>query len=412
MIRTSFSRTSSIKSTDANNLATVAGIDSISGPIMKIAPVPHLLALLTLSLPLIADTQSAIRTLQSVDAEGNGNPAAAKAWAELTKGGPENIPVLLTAMDDANNLAANWLRSAVDALAQKHRDAVPAQALQAFLDDRDHAPRARRLAFELIAQTDPALADKLIAGMLDDPSVELRRDAVQRALDTAKKKESVALYAKALDAARDVDQINTAKEALEDAGQKVDLPRHFGFLMHWKVIGPFDNTDRKGFATVYPPEKEIDFSKTYPGKTGTVKWSEHKTADTYGMVDINEPYGHLKEVVAYAHHTYHAIQARDAEIRLGCKNAWKIWHNGKLVFERDEYHRGMRIDQYTLPIQLTKGANTLLIKLCQNEQKESWTDQWQFQFRICDTTGTALLAQNRLPTPQPKAPTRRPKKKN
>ena len=379
---------------------------------MKIAPVPHLLALLTLSSPLLADTQSAIRTLQSVDAEGNGNPAAAKAWAELIKGGPESIPVLLTAMDDANNLAANWLRSAVDALAQKHADALPTQALQTFLDDRDHAPRARRLAFELIAQTHPALADKLIAGMLNDPSVELRRDAVQRALDTAKKKESVALYAKALDAARDVDQINTAKEALEDAGQKVDLPRHFGFLMHWKVIGPFDNTDRRGFATVYPPEKEIDFSKTYPGKTGTVKWSEHKTADTYGMVDINEPYGHLKEVVAYAHHTYHATQARDAEIRLGCKNAWKIWHNGKLIFERDEYHRGMRIDQYTLPIQLTKGANTLLIKLCQNEQMESWTDQWQFQLRICDPTGTALLAQNRLPTPQPKAPTRRPKKKN
>ena len=26
----------------------------------------------------------------------------------------------------------------------------------------------------------------------------------------------------------------------------------------------------------------------------------------------------------------------------------------KLVFERDEYHRGMRIDQYTLPVQLAK----------------------------------------------------------
>ena len=72
----------------------------------------------------------------------------------------------------------------------------------------------------------------------------------------------------------------------------------------------------------------------------------------------------------------------------------------------------MRIDQYTLPVQLAKGKNTLLIKLCQNEQKESWTDQWQFQMRICDATGTALLAQNRLPTPQPEAPTRRPRKNN
>ena len=376
------------------------------------SPLPPLLLFLSFSPALLADTQSALRDIIAVDAEGKGNAKASKAWAQLANGGADTIPALLDAMDDANDLAANWLRSAIDAIAQKHARALPLDSLQRFLADRSHNAKARRLAYELIAKAQPTRAEKLIANMLDDPSVELRRDAVQRVLDAAKAKESPQLYRKALDAARDIDQINTAKQALEEAGQKVDLPLHFGFLMHWKVIGPFDNTGRKGFSVAYPPEKEINFTKSYPGKDGTVKWSDFKTADTYGMVDINEPYGHLKEVVAYAHHTYHAPQARRAEIRLGCKNAWKIWLNGKLVFERDEYHRGMRIDQYTLPVQLAKGDNTLLIKLCQNEQKESWTDQWQFQLRICDATGTALLAENRLPTPQPKAPTRRPRKNN
>ncbi len=88
------------------------------------------------------------------------------------------------------------------------------------------------------------------------------------------------------------------------------------------------------------------------------------------------------------------------ELRLGCKNAWKIWHNGKLVFGRDEYHRGMRIDQYKLKVHLAKGRNTLLIKLCQNEQQQDWTKQWQFQLRVCDATGTAVLAANRPPTPK------------
>ena len=72
----------------------------------------------------------------------------------------------------------------------------------------------------------------------------------------------------------------------------------------------------------------------------------------------------------------------------------------KLVFERDEYHRGARIDQYQLKIRLTKGRNTLLVKLCQNEQKESWTKEWQFQLRVCDATGTAVLAQHRPTTPK------------
>jgi hypothetical protein len=380
--------------------------------IMKKLTTPRVLALLCLCSPLFADTGSSIEKILSVDSEGTGNDEASKAWQTLSGGDGESIIEILTALDKANSISANWLRSAVDAIAQKQKDQLPLAQLHTFLADQKHNPRARRLAYELIRQANPQQADKLIAGMLNDPSVELRRDAVQRVLNQAKEKNSTELYQKALDSARDLDQINQAKDALVEAGKEVDLPRHFGFLMHWKVIGPFDNTGREGFNTVYPPEEEIDFSKSYPGKSGTVQWTDHQTADIYGMVDINEPYGHLKEVVAYAHHTYNSSECRPAEIRLGCKNAWKIWHNGKLVFERDEYHRGMRIDQYTLPIDLIKGSNTFLIKLCQNEQKESWTDQWQFQLRICDSTGTAILADNRLPTPQPKEPTRRPRKSN
>ena len=48
-----------------------------------------------------------------------------------------------------------------------------------------------------------------------------------------------------------------------------------------------------------------------------------------------------------------------------------------------------------MPAQLEKGTNSILIKLCQNEQKEDWTVQWEFQLRICDATGTAIPAANR-----------------
>ena len=41
----------------------------------------------------------------------------------------------------------------------------------------------------------------------------------------------------------------------------------------WWVIHPFDNTDEKGFNTIYPPELEIDFDKEYEGKNGRlIKW--------------------------------------------------------------------------------------------------------------------------------------------
>jgi hypothetical protein len=35
----------------------------------------------------------------------------------------------------------------------------------------------------------------------------------------------------------------------------------------------------------------------------------------------------------------------------------------------------------------------------QNELVEDWTKEWEFQLRVCDATGTAILAKNRLPTP-------------
>ena len=373
-----------------------------------------------------APISDSIKTIRAVGKEGQGNSAAAKAWQLLSMSDADALPEILAAIDGANPFAANWLRAAVDTIVARESNLV-LDDLEKFLANKKHAPHARRLAFEIIQRTDPKLAEKLIPGMLNDPSVELRRDAVQRVIDEAaalmeadNKPAATKTYQNALNAARDIDQIKTSTAALRQLGETVDLPRHFGFLMHWNVIGPFDNTKRKGFGAVYPPENRIDFSASYDGKSGKVKWSEFVTADEYGMVNINKAYpgsgDGLKEVTAFAYTEYHATEARDVELRLGCKNAWKIWHNSKLVFERDEYHRGARIDQYQLKIRLTKGRNTFLVKLCQNEQKESWTKEWQFQLRVCDATGTAVLAHNRPPTPKtgtdnsnPSSPGRRKK---
>jgi hypothetical protein len=360
-----------------------------------------------------APISDAIQTIRAVGGEGKGNAAAAKAWQTLSQADADTLPTILAGMDGANPLAANWLRAAVDTIAARKSNGgkLPLAGLQKFLADKNHNPRARRLAFELIQKVDAQLAERLIPGMLNDPSVELRRDAVQRVIDRGtdlKEIKQAALakqqFRKALDAARDIDQIKATTKALRGLGETVDLPRHFGFLMHWQVIGPFDNTKRGGFEKVFPPENQVDLTASYEGKSGKVKWSRFITANEYGMVNINHAYpgpgDGLKEVTAFAHTEYHATEAREVELRLGCKNAWKIWHNGKLVFGRDEYHRGARIDQYRLKLNLTAGRNMLLVKLCQNEQQEDWTKEWEFQLRICDATGTAVLAKNRPPTPK------------
>ncbi len=352
-----------------------------------------------------ADWAPEIAALQAVGPEGQGNERARTAIRRLATAEGSVLLRLLEAMDEAGGLGLNWLRAAADGIVDREvaagRD-LPVAELGEFLLDGRHHPKARRFAYELMVRLVPAAAEQLLPGMINDPSVELRRDAVQRLIDGASRLEAGGsgaaarvVFQQALGAARDVDQIEGVAQALKRLGQSVDLPRHFGFVMNWKVMGPFENPDRRGFDLVFPPENEIDLNASYSGKTGEVKWEDLVTSDPYGMLDINQAYGPLKEVTAYAYSEFEVPDARPVEIRLGCKNAWKLWLNEELLFGMNEYHRGMRIDQYTVRGQLRAGRNTILVKACQSEQTEAWTVEWQFQLRVCDATGTAILASNR-----------------
>ncbi len=380
----------------------------------------HSITQLKAALP--ADLQKSITAINAVGLEGKGNVQAGPAWKLLSGADSSAILPLLQAMNGASPMASNWFRSALETIVTreiKSGKALPLNNIGDFLLNNSNGPQGRRLAYELISQADPDTAAKLIPGMLNDPSPQLRRDAVQglitqaAELKTAKKDSAAGLlYRQALNNARDADQIKKIAKQLKSLGKQVDLPRHFGFLTHWKVIAPFDNTGREGFAAVFPPEKKVKLDTKYPDKNGKeIGWQDLAVSDDYGMLDLNQPFGLLKEVTGYAYTEMKFDSARPAELRIGCKNAWKIWFNGELIFARDEYHRGMEIDQYSLPIQLKKGTNTLLLKLCQNEQTQSWTVEWQAQVRICDSTGTAILASDRLPTPQAKKATRRQLKK-
>jgi hypothetical protein len=357
-----------------------------------------------------ADTAPLIETLRSVDAEGKGAPAAAQAFQTLSKEGPQAIPPLLTALDGANPLASNYLRNAIEnivARTRKTKGALPLAEIEAFLKDTRHEPRARRLAFEILVSTDKANYDRLVPGMLNDPSTELRRDAVIQVMeqgnalfDEDKKDEAKAKYRAAMAAARDDDQVKTLKKYLEELGEKVDLPTHFGFLMTWKLIAPFDNTAGKGFAVAYPPEKELDFTREYEGKEGVkAAWVPTTTDDEYGIVDLAKVLTPFKGSVAYAVAEFDSDAEKAVDLRLGTPNSWKVWLNGKLLFAREEYHRGMNLDQYRMRGTLKKGKNTILVKVCQNEQTEEWAQRWQIQLRICDGTGTAVLSADRKAAP-------------
>jgi hypothetical protein len=372
-----------------------------------------------------ATPQELLTRIKAIGPEGKGNATARQAWRELVEIGPSAIVPILREFDDKRPVVINWLRPAVDAIAERAARAnqkLPIEELEPFLADRTHPAMGRRVAYELLVQADPTTPDRWLPKMLDDPAPELRRDAIARVLadgqkqlekpvtlaglalgatvklpagalfvPATQKKTIQTIFQKAMTAACDEDQVDACVEQLEALGSKIDLAKHFGFVRSWAFVAPFDNGGMGGFGVAYAPEKGVDLKATYTGKEGKkMTWGSHASDHARGIIDLNNILGKEKGAVAYAYTVIDSPAERPIEIRTGSTNATKVFLNGKQVFAHEEYHHGMFVDQYSCRATLKAGKNELLVKVCQNEQKENWAQSWMFQLRLCDATGVAV----------------------
>lgn len=349
------------------------------------------------------ELRGSLAAVRAVGPRGAGHRAAAEGVKRLAGADASQLPAILAAMRDVDDVAANWLRGVAESVAQRSQQRgqkLPVNQLETFLGDVQQSPKGRRLAFELIASVDDTAQARLIPQMLDDPSLELRRDAVAYELGRAAsladdKPKAVAAYQKAFQSARDLDQIKESAAKLKELGHPADIAAQMGFLSKWKLIGPFDNVAEVGWDAAYPPEKAVDFQAEYDGKAGRVKWIDHTTKDEYGVVDLNEAIGKHKGAVAYAAAEFIADGPQAVDIRVGSLTAVKVWVNGKQIDERHVYHSGTSVDQYVSRAVLKPGKNIILVKICQNEQTDSWAQGWTFQLRVCDSIGMAVHSLDR-----------------
>jgi|GEM_PF-31517 len=353
-----------------------------------------------------------LKALLSVGKQAQGHREAQEAWSQLVQNAhPADLPPLLARVRPDQPLASNWLLLAAQAIwekqasgqgglnppAYRQKPVSWAELLQVY-QNRQYAPRARFLVYQWLVELRPDQKPVLLAGALDDPSLDIRREAVELLLQSAQSaqqagqsEKALADYQQAFSAARDPDQVEAIAKALRQLGRSVDIAGHFGFLRQWKLIGPFDNTEGRGFAAVLPPETEWNPQASYPGKHGPVRWIDYQTTDDYGLVDLNKALVEEKDVVGYAATEFFVRSERQGEIRIGSPNAIKLWVNGQLLAAHEMYHSGSQIDQYVVPIRLRPGNNFILVKVCQNNIPQDWARFWQFQLRICDHLGTAVL---------------------
>ena len=322
---------------------------------------------------------------------GTGHAALAAAADALATMSPDDLGIALAALGDATPAGANWLRSGLDRAIERLGDDVSATALAGFATDRSLPPRARTLAFAWLEARDSTQAASLLAGMLDEKALELRRAAVAQLLAAAAGGDDAAQKAahrRALAAARDVDQVEAIATWLTEHGEPTDVAEVLGFVRRWQVSGEFDNVGGAGFAKAYPPEA----AGPPPDVSG---WKPVTSSDRHGQIDLNAAVATKKGVLAYALAEVELPAAGPAEVRIGSPCAVVVWVNGHRVMTHEIYHASEAIDQYVAPAEFRAGRNSVLVKCCQNEQTEPWAGEWKFQLRITDPLGKPLATQPR-----------------
>lgn len=356
--------------------------------------------------------------VSAANMEASAQTPASKALAELrTVAVPQRSDLLKQLQSDPSAKLSDVVEAMATAdpvqknlylgVAQTILDRSPKSGdaeLMAIVANKQLDAAARYWAFTVLTRGDAKKREAMLQGMLEDPALELRYEAVklaqsevkalkEKSAEPAKLKEA---YRKLLASARLPEQVQQIADALKELEDQVDLLQHFGFVSKWQLMASFDNREKIGFDIAYEPEKvyaekhAIDPKAEYEGKGAKVAWQAFETKEQDGAVDLNPVFKNEKGAVAYAYAEFNAADAVECEVRLGCINANKVWVNGSQVMSNEVYHAGSQIDQYTAPVKLKAGKNTVLVKVCQNEQTEQWAQDWKFQLRFADASGLAI----------------------
>ena len=335
-----------------------------------------------------------IKLLQTLTSGDDSTLAATNALKQLGKATDVTLVQSLAAMKGATPLGRNWLSGLANSIYRKSGTSQTAE-LTKFLADSSQDGEARYIAFQWLTASNVTLRNELLTNMNQDSSPELRFLAIDEALKAKLENKQLSTL---LDAARHPSQVVSIIAKLKEQGETIDQSKQLGFLSNWRLIGPFDNVGTVHFDKVFPVESDWvkgTIKDEYQGKAEIVKWKQETTTAPDGVVDLAAVYAKEKGCIIYALAEFDSEKDQNAEVRLGCINGNKTWVNGKLVMSNEVYHTGAQIDQYSEPIRLKAGKNQILLKICQNEQKEAWAQDFQFQLRICDSTGKAILTKGR-----------------
>lgn len=161
-----------------------------------------------------------------------------------------------------------------------------------------------------------------------------------------------------------------------------------GYVVGWQIVGPFDNSGRKGETSVYSPETDAFASaQTFAGKLAgePLAWRviDYTDAPRGGYVSFDDRLRPNTDVTGYATAWVHVDKDQDAAVHVGTGGPYEVWVDGDSVGGESAY-RGAHPLQETHAARLQAGWNRVLVKV------SAQSGAWGFFLRLSAPDGSPI----------------------
>jgi cellulose synthase operon protein C len=136
-----------------------------------------------------------------------------------------------------------------------------------------------------------------------------------------------------------------------------------GLVTRFALISPFENDDGKGFATEFPPERELDLDASYDGTLFPAKWRVDVPVDHQRNLDLGDLVSPQSDVTAYANTYVKVPKEGPYALRVTTSDAIRVWVNDIEVLSQQRITTDST-DQFAVPVVLRAGWNRVLVKSC------------------------------------------------
>lgn len=160
-----------------------------------------------------------------------------------------------------------------------------------------------------------------------------------------------------------------------------------GYLRAFRVIGPFDNEGKRGFASELGPERDRLLAPNpdvrYRGRERDVAFRSFPDIVQGGYISFDAVFRPTENVCGFAETSVRVERAKTLSLWLGSGGASKLFFNGVEVLS-DASYRVATPDRDVALVQAKAGENRILVKACVAQ------GSWGFFLRIADEKGEPL----------------------